>query len=51
MPGVFWLRLETLATHFKTMNYEATLLAAATVVIIIVCRAVSNRIPGPIVAL
>ena len=51
VPGVFWLRMETLATHFKTLNYEATLLAVATVVILIVCRGVSNRIPGPIVAL
>jgi len=51
VPGVFWLRMETLATNFKTLNYEATLLAAATVVILIVCRSVSNRIPGPIVAL
>jgi SulP family sulfate permease len=51
VPGVFWLRLEAFATHFKTLNYEATLLAVATVVILIVCRAVSNKIPGPIVAL
>jgi sulfate permease, SulP family len=51
VPGVFWLRMETLATHFKSLNYEATLLAAATVVILIGCRSVSNRIPGPIVAL
>jgi len=51
VPGVFWLRLESFATHFKTLNYGATLLAVATVVILIVCRAVSNRVPGPIVAL
>jgi sulfate permease, SulP family len=51
VPGVFWLRLEAFATHFKTLNYDAMLLAAATVVILIACRAVSNRIPGPIVAL
>jgi SulP family sulfate permease len=51
VPGVFWLRLESFATHFKTLNYEATLLAVATVLILIVCRAVSNRVPGPIVAL
>jgi len=51
VPGVFWVRMETLATHLKTLNYEATLLAAATMVILIVCRGVSNRIPGPIVAL
>ena len=51
VPAVFWVRMETLATHLKTLNYEATLLAAATMVILIVCRGVSNRIPGPIVAL
>jgi SulP family sulfate permease len=51
VPGVFWLRLESFATHFKTLNYETTLLAVATVVVLIVCRAVSNRVPGPIVAL
>ncbi len=51
VPGVFWLRLESFATHFKTLNYDATLLAVATVLILIVCRAVSNRVPGPIVAL
>lgn len=51
VPGVFWLRIEALAAHFKTLNYEATLLAVATVVIMVVCRLVSNRIPGAIVAL
>jgi sulfate permease, SulP family len=51
VPGVFWLRLESFATHFKTLNHDATLLAVATVVILIVCRALSNRVPGPIVAL
>jgi SulP family sulfate permease len=51
VPGVFSLRMEALAAHFRTLNYEATLLAAATVVSMIVCRLVSNRIPGAIVAL
>jgi len=51
VPGVFWQRMESFATHFRTVNYDATLLAAATLVILIGCRAVSNRIPGPIVAL
>ena len=51
VPGVFWLRLEAFATHLKTFNYEAMLLAGATVAILIVCRTVSNKIPGPIVAL
>jgi sulfate permease, SulP family len=51
VPGVFWLRMEAFAAHFRTLNYDATLLAVATVVIMIVCRGVSNRIPGAIVVL
>jgi len=51
VPGVFWLRMEALAKNFRTLSLEATLLAAGTIVIILVCRAVSNRIPGAIVAL
>jgi SulP family sulfate permease len=51
VPGVFWLRMEALAQNFHTISLEATALAAGTVVIIIACRAVSNRIPGAIVAL
>jgi len=51
VPGLFWLRIETLAHHVGTLNYSATALALFTVVILIVCRLVSNRIPGPIVAL
>jgi sulfate permease, SulP family len=51
VPGVFLQRLESFATHFRSLNFEAALLAAATVVILIVCRSLSNRIPGPIVVL
>src|SRR5208283_1383421 len=51
VPGVFWLRMEALARNFHTISFEATALAAGTVVIILVCRAVSNRVPGAIVAL
>ncbi len=51
VPGVFLQRLEAFAIHYKTLNYDATLLAVATVVILIVCRSVSNKIPGPIVVL
>ena len=51
VPGVFWLRMETLAGHSRTLNYDATMLAVATVVILIVCRMISTRVPGPIVAL
>jgi sulfate permease, SulP family len=51
VPGVFWLRIEALAKSFPTFSLEATALAAGTIVIILVCRAVSNRVPGAIVAL
>jgi SulP family sulfate permease len=51
VPGVFWLRMEALASHFGTLSYQATILAAGTVVIMVGCRLISNRIPGPIVAL
>src|SRR5271167_3326503 len=51
VPGVFWLRMEALAQNFHTISLEATALAAGTIVIIMICRALSNRIPGAIVAL
>ena len=51
VPGVFWLRMEALATNFHTLSFEATALAALTLLILIVCRNISARIPGPIVAL
>ena len=51
IPGVFWLRIATLARHFGSLNYRATVLALVTVAILVVCRLVSNRIPGAIVAL
>jgi sulfate permease, SulP family len=51
IPGVFWLRIETLAMHFGSVNYRAAALALLTVAILVVCRLVSKRIPGAIVAL
>jgi len=51
VPGVFWARMQALAQNFHTISPEATALAAGTIVVIIACRAVSNRIPGAIVAL
>src|SRR5271154_665607 len=38
IPGVFWLRIETLARHFDNLNYRATALALVTVAILVVCR-------------
>jgi len=49
VPGVFWLRLEALATSFHTLSYTATALAAGTVLVMILCRVVSHRVPGAIV--
>jgi len=51
VPGVFWARMQALAQNFHTFSFAATALAVGTIVIIIVCRAVSSRIPGAIVAL
>jgi SulP family sulfate permease len=50
VPGVFWYRMEALAANFHTFSYTATALAAGTVAVMILCRALSNRIPGAIVA-
>ncbi|HET7206546.1 MAG TPA: SulP family inorganic anion transporter [Terriglobales bacterium] len=51
VPGVFLARMEELGHNFGTLSYWATALAAATVVVMIGCRRMSHRIPGPIVAL
>ncbi len=51
VPGVFWLRMETLAKNLPTFSYTATALAVGTILAILICRSISPRIPGPIVAL
>jgi SulP family sulfate permease len=51
VPGVFSLRMEALARNFHTLSYEATALAVFTVLVLIICRGLSPRVPGPIVAL
>src|SRR5208337_3081317 len=51
VPGVFWLRMEALAQNFHSLSLETTALSVGTIVIILICRALSNRIPGAIVAL
>jgi SulP family sulfate permease len=51
VPGVFWQRMEALARNFHTLSYEATALAVFTLLTLIICRSLSARIPGPIVAL
>ena len=51
VPGVFWLRMEALAGNFHTLSLEVTALAVFTLLTLIICRGLSSRIPGPIVAL
>jgi SulP family sulfate permease len=51
VPSVFWQRMQALAENSHTFSVQATVLASATIVIMIACRMFSNRIPGAIVAL
>jgi len=51
MPGVFSMRMEALARNFHTLSVQATVLGVLTVFVLIFCRRLSARIPGPIVAL
>jgi sulfate permease, SulP family len=51
VPGEFWLRMKALAASAPTWSTGATLLAVCTVAVMVACRAVSSRIPGPIVAM
>ncbi len=51
VPGEFWLRLKALAVASPTWTPRAGLVASCTVAVLLLCRAVSNRIPGPIVAM
>src|SRR5271165_1314662 len=51
VPGVFWQRMEALAQNFHTLSLETTILAASTIAVILLCRGISIRIPGAIVAM
>jgi len=51
VPGVFLQRIEALVANFHTISFEATALAVFTLLTLIICRSLSARIPGPIVAL
>jgi sulfate permease, SulP family len=51
VPGEFWLRMKALAVSFHTWSPQATILASATVATMLVCRILSKRVPGPIVAM
>src|SRR6266700_907883 len=51
VPGEFWLRMKALAASSPTWSARATLLAVCTVAVMLLCRAFSTCIPGPIVAM
>ncbi|MGB7583944.1 MAG: SulP family inorganic anion transporter [Terriglobales bacterium] len=51
VPGVFWQRMQAITADFHTLSYTASAVAVATVLTMLACRLVSNRIPGPIVAM
>src|SRR5205809_4538116 len=51
VPSEFWLRVKALVAASPSWSLDATLLAASTVVAMLLCRAISSRIPGPIVAM
>ena len=51
VPGEFWPRIKALAADFPSWSPRATFLAVGTVIIIVICRAISSRIPGAIVGL
>jgi SulP family sulfate permease len=51
VPGEFWPRIKALAAASPSWSLWATLLAAGTVAVILICRVISPRIPGAIVGL
>src|SRR5437773_6986177 len=44
VPGEFWLRMKALAGSAPTWSWRATLIAAATVTVMLLCRSISSRI-------
>src|SRR6184192_145864 len=42
VPGEFWLRIKALAVSAPTWSWRATLIAAATVTIMLLCRSISS---------
>jgi SulP family sulfate permease len=51
VPGEFWARIKALSAASPSWSLSATLLAAGTVAVILICRVISPRIPGAIVGL
>ena len=51
VPSEFWLRMKALFHAAPTFSLAATLLAAGTVATMLLCRVISKRIPGAIIAM
>ena len=51
VPGEFLGRMEAIASHFQTISWASTLLAAAGLAVIVLCMRFLKRIPGYIIAL
>lgn len=51
VPGEFLGRAKAIADHFHTISLSSTLLAAAALVVIVLCMKFLKRVPGYIVAL
>ena len=48
VPGDFFHRMAALGEAFRTLNWEATLLAAISLAVMILCQKYAKRIPGAI---
>src|SRR5262245_7284395 len=51
VPGEFWLRTKALSASAHTWSATAAVLAVSTLAVMLLCRGLSSRIPGPIVAM
>ena len=51
VPGEFFARMRELARAFPTLNWEATTVATASLILILLISHFSKRIPGGIIAL
>lgn len=51
VPSEFFARAEALAAHFETFSWPSTLLALATLTVLLVCMNFVKRLPGAIAAM
>jgi sulfate permease, SulP family len=51
VPGAFWPRIAALASHARTISPPATMLAVATLAIVLIANRRWPRVPGSILAL